>query len=641
MDRPSSRTLILAASAAAIVILLAAYGNFFHNAFHFDDDHVIVQNPAIRSLSHWPRFFTDVHTFSSRPSNATYRPLVTLSFAIDYAARHSLDPVPFHVTQFLLLLIVAALWGVVCYDLFGRDRPLLALAAATLFAVHTANTETMNFLSSRSELLSAVGFLGALIVFIRWPRLRRRMLYLIPLAIGALAKAPVVIFAGIVILWVRWIERRRWTDAFRAAVPSFTAGIALIVALNAMNAKEWVAGGTSALHYILTQPYVWMHYARLAILPAGLSADTDLEPVAHWYDTNALAGDLFVILLCLAIVRLARTRDTAPIAFGLGWFAVTLLPTSLFPLAEVANEHRLFFPLMGVAAAAVWTLEWIARRWPARQRFAYAAVGLAILAMAYGTRVRNAAWQTEETLWRDVTLKSPRNGRGWMNFGLTQMQSARYAEAKEAFERAAQFSPAYGTLDINRGIVSAALGEHGEAERFFRRALELHPDRDAHFYYARWLLRRGRGPEAAPHLSESARLAPSWVPPRKMALEVAVGRGDYRRARTLAKEIASLDPTDAEATTIAGAGVDTRCRSYRNCFDEGWKATNDGRHLEAANAYRAAVHYENRPLAWNNLGWSLQSLGFRDDAAAAYVLALNADPGFATARNNLDALLRK
>lgn len=626
------RSRVILASMAAAVLVIAAYANFFHNSFHFDDDHAIVENASIRSLANWPRFLTDAHTFSSQPANATYRPLVTLSFAIDYAVTHSLDPVPFHTTQLLLLLLTAILLTIVYWHLFGRDCVLVAIGASAIFCVHTANTETMNFLSSRSELISAIGFLGALAIFIRWPARRKWLLYLIPLALGALAKAPVVIFAGVVIAWVRVIERKRWTEALTASIPSFVTGGVLLVALNRMNAPEWTAGGGSRIAYLMTQPYVWLHYARLTILPVGLSADTDLELLPHWYDTNALAGFAFVMFLCIAIARLARTPELAPVSFGLAWFAITLLPTSsIFPLAEVANEHRLFFPLMGVAPAAVWSMEVAARRHPQLRRYAMAAIVIVAVALAYGTRIRNRAWLTEETLWRDVTEKSPRNGRGWMNYGLTQMEAGGYTAAKNAFDHAAQFTPNYSTLEINRGIVAAALGQQDEAERYMLRALSIRPDRDAHFYYGRWLLQRGRGMEAEPHLAEAARLAPSWMPPRTMALEVAIARGDTARASSLAAEIHAIDPAES---------VDARCDSYRVCFDQGWAATQANRHAEAAVAYRAAVRYERTPLAYNNIGWSLQSLGFRDEAAIAYRTALEVDPAFTRARNNLAALGR-
>ena len=54
--------------------------------------------------------------------------------------------------------------------------------------------------------------------------------------------------------------------------------------------------------------------------------------------------------------------------------------------------------------------------------------------------------------------------------------------------------------------------------------------------------------------------------------------------------------------------------------------------------YRAATQLQASATAWNNLGWSLQSLGFETDATAAYHAALKADPSFSRAANNLRAL---
>ena len=71
-------------SALLLVALLAAYANHFHNSFHFDDAHTIVNNAAIRELRNIPLFFRDATTFSALPSNQSYRPLVSTLLAIDY-----------------------------------------------------------------------------------------------------------------------------------------------------------------------------------------------------------------------------------------------------------------------------------------------------------------------------------------------------------------------------------------------------------------------------------------------------------------------------------------------------------------------------------------------------------------------------
>ncbi|HJQ36445.1 MAG TPA: hypothetical protein VKB93_04855, partial [Thermoanaerobaculia bacterium] len=170
-------------------LILAAYANSLDNSFHFDDSHVIQTNLYLRSLDYAPRYFTDAHTFSSLPANATYRPLVTLSLALDYA-RGALNPRPYHVTQLALLLATFALLVVFFAPMIGEWQ---ALFAATLFCMHTANTETMNLISARSEVLSTVGLLASFVLYQRSAVARRTLLYLVPLAIGALAKAPLVV----------------------------------------------------------------------------------------------------------------------------------------------------------------------------------------------------------------------------------------------------------------------------------------------------------------------------------------------------------------------------------------------------------------------------------------------------------------
>src|SRR5438132_8724791 len=92
------------------LILLAAYANHFHNSFHSDDAHTIVNNAAIQSLKNIPRFFTHARTFSSLPSNQSYRPLVSTLLAIDYwlgaspAPTGGLNPFWFHLSIFALFV---------------------------------------------------------------------------------------------------------------------------------------------------------------------------------------------------------------------------------------------------------------------------------------------------------------------------------------------------------------------------------------------------------------------------------------------------------------------------------------------------------------------------------------------------------
>src|SRR6478735_8760883 len=107
----------------AVLLFATAYANSWRSSFHFDDSHVVETNPGIRSLASVPRYFSDARTFSSLPTNQTYRPVVTLTLAIDHAIAqvttgNGLDPRAYHFTQLFLLALVAALAGAVAGRLY-------------------------------------------------------------------------------------------------------------------------------------------------------------------------------------------------------------------------------------------------------------------------------------------------------------------------------------------------------------------------------------------------------------------------------------------------------------------------------------------------------------------------------------------
>src|SRR5436190_22062175 len=101
--------------ALLLAALVAAYANHFHNSFHFDDAHTIVNNAAIRELRNIPLFFRDATTFSALPSNQSYRPLVSTLLAIDYKLCGGLDPFWFHLSIFAFFVALTLLLAFVIY----------------------------------------------------------------------------------------------------------------------------------------------------------------------------------------------------------------------------------------------------------------------------------------------------------------------------------------------------------------------------------------------------------------------------------------------------------------------------------------------------------------------------------------------
>jgi protein O-mannosyl-transferase len=195
----------------AFVAILAAYSNHFHNSFHFDDAHTIEQNVYIRNLHNIPRIFTDATTFSSLPANQTWRPIVSLSLALDYRLANGLDPFWFHVSTFLWFLVLLALTFSLYRAVFDAAEPrpanrYIALFAVLWFALHLAVAETVNYVIQRADLYATLGVVVGLVIYIRYTGLRKFGVYLIPVAIGAMSKATAVVFGGILLLYIFLFE---------------------------------------------------------------------------------------------------------------------------------------------------------------------------------------------------------------------------------------------------------------------------------------------------------------------------------------------------------------------------------------------------------------------------------------------------
>jgi tetratricopeptide (TPR) repeat protein len=643
--------------------LLGAYSNSLQNSFHFDDSHVIVDNLFIRNLANIPHFFTDARTYSVSPANAAYRPLVSTTLAIDYSLSGGLDPFWFHVTQLTLLVATGAILLVFYGKLFGSagEKPWhnwAALFAAAFFCLHTTNTETENIIQVRSELLSSLGVLGGFLIYILRPTWRRYYLYLLPVVVGAFAKTPAVMFAPLFLVYRLLIEdqlslrdifsAKMWPRVGRsllATVPAFVVAVGLFFFIEGHNGPALNNGGPPPGQYFLSQTGIWLRYLRLFFLPTGLSADTDLKGPTTLADPRVIAGVLFFVLSLVVIWRTSRTRELRPVAFGIAWFWIALVPTStIFPLGEVTNDHRGFFPFMGLTAAFVWWIcvvvaraelpNTVRRRLP---QIAAAAAAIVLAAHGIGTYQRNRVWLNEETLWQDVVTKSPRNGRGLMNYGLTQMRQGRYPVAKDLFTRAYAFNPNYPTLHVNLAVVTDAMGDSTKAEEWFQRALTTDSNYAAgHRFFASWLAKHGRSPEAITHLEKAIQLSPADLVARHALLDLYAAGGENDRLRVLAQGTLESAPSDSVALEYSRALARTPAGTAVEWYQRGLALMNAKQYAPAAASYRISVAIDTTSAdAWNNLGWTLGTLGFIPEALPALEHAIRLRPDYRLAKNNL------
>ena len=103
------------------------------------------------------------------------------------------------------------------------------------------------------------------------------------------------------------------------------------------------------------------------------------------------------------------------------------------------------------------------------------------------------------------------NNRGYetLHVAMRAHQDPPWASALQDFERAASIAPGFAEAWNNVGLARRRLGDHAEAERAYRRALELQGDLlSAHLNLAALYVADGAVDEAMQSLEEAHRLAP-------------------------------------------------------------------------------------------------------------------------------------
>jgi Flp pilus assembly protein TadD len=650
------------ALAALLVLGLIAltYSNHFHNGFEFDDAHTIVGNAYIRDLHNIPRFFADARTGSTLPANQTYRPLLTTSFAVDYWLGHGLNPVYFHASTFFWFLMLMGTQFLVYRKLFDLAAPdprnaWPALFATALFSLHPAVAETVNYIVQRADLYSTLAVFLGFAAYAYLPRTRRFGLFLVPIVIGMFAKQPTAVFPALLFVWIWLFEEENFIKAALRSLPSFIIVGPLGYFVLKMSSASFSSGAGSPYNYRISQPAVVLTYFRRFFLPVDLSADTDRRAYTHLTDPHVLLGCAFLVATVAVFFVCRRYTKWRPVAFGIFWFIVSCAPTSLVPLAEVENDHRLFFPFAGLAAAVTWAATLVLRRLRLHWLPVSAAAAAVLCTAAWGAHLRNIVWHNDETLWYDVSRKSPRNGRGLMNYGLSQMARGRDEVALDYFTRALEFNPYYATLEVNLGVVNGALHRDAEAEKHFRRAIALQPtDANARYFCGRWLYEVGRKADALAMLKSGLQIKPDDIAIRHVLMVIFAKERDAANLGAMAEETLALYPMDPESLDARAAAGALKAEKGAAAFADPRSVPTADSYLEQsltlykAGRYPESVSAAEQALllkpgyaeAWNNIAAAYNCLRAWDKAIAAGEKAVALKPGFQLAINNL-ALARQ
>lgn len=661
-----------------LFVLTLAYSNHFLNGFHFDDNHTIEDNNAITEID-ITAFFKDATTFSSLPSNQTYRPYTTLENAIDYKLGNGLDPLAFHIHIFIFFIFTCAALCIFVKKLldrleFSHHNQFWGLLVASSFGLLCANAETVNYIIQRSEIIAGFYVLLGFVAFLSNGIWRKWHLYLIFPLIGFFSKEMALVFSPLLFLYFLIFEEevnllhfykatefKKCIRSFVKVFPSFILTVAFLVFYFSMLPDTFAPGGPDRYNYLITQPLVMCHYILTYFIPYNLSADTDWKAFESILDFRPILGIVVIAILAYLALRASNKKETKLFSFGILWFFISLLPSSSFlPFAEVLNDHRSFIPYMGLTIAFVFGIKYILETYFAKivnGKIGQYSVSLFITffltANAYGIYQRNKVWKDELSLWQDVTIKSPKNGRGHMNYGLALMADADYANAEIAFNKALEYAPNYSSIYTNLGILKNAIGDLESADKNFKKAMSLSDsNHKTKYFYGRYLFQNEKFKDALDYFIQANNLVPHYLETHEYILISYHKLKDWKNMQTFTKEVLVKWPEDSTAKKYLDIAMNKK--SILTVMEEEVaSAPSPEKYLNLSlqyfneNNYEDCIRAAGKALelnpeysdAYNNIGIGHFYLLNYDRAIEAYEKALELNPSYELAKNNLQNAL--
>lgn len=339
------------------VVCIVVYANSLLGGFVYDDYPTIVENPHIQEFAENLPFFFNLNYFKIAGIEASYRPVATFSYYLLFQLC-GLNPFGYHLASLMIhILNVLLVYMLASRILEDRWSPLIA---GLLFAGHPALTEAINCISYNEDLLAALFFLLALVLYLTLST-KNYVLSLICFLLGLLSKEMVITLPVIIVLYDLIFNRSednqtlyaRSAAILKKRIGYYTGylGVSLFY-LYLRFGLFYFRGDSIAPHYgslidrIIYLPYHLFNYVKLSVFPVSLSADYVFAyPESFLAPVNLMA--LCFVLPILASSFLIAKKYKA-IAFGIWWFFITLLPVSnLIQIFNPFAERYIYLPLVG------------------------------------------------------------------------------------------------------------------------------------------------------------------------------------------------------------------------------------------------------------------------------------------------------
>ena len=567
----SSLKALLVGGLLFLLLGIGVYYNTFDHEFHLDSTWGLKENHAVRDLSNIPSYFKDPFTLTSLRANADYRPILQITYALNYAISEY-NMWSWHLTQ-ILLHVLNALFIVLLARKFlpylidnnnTKWQQSIPWIIGLLFLLHPTSSGVVNYHWARSSLLTTTFALPCILL---WTNGRVYWAGLF-FALAMFTKVEAISILGVLLLWDIFMMNQSMNSS-KGSSSNFIRDV--IKCLNYKTLKrfsvillitlvyfiirnavvpDFIAesrqdANVGPYHYMITQISAWWHYIGNWWAPVNLIADDLSFPVYRSVlEPTVILAICGWIMVVIFLIKLYRTRP-AYLIISLMALAIISPTSSIAPLAEMVNEHRPYMPI-GILSI-IWLVpllnligQWLLRS-PLIKLMTVGGLVVVLLSFSFTTFQRNKAFTTWENYWSDVVTKAP-SWRSHLNLGNSFMKKGDWGPAEFHLLKSVEYSNNFYAL-CSLGILNQSLGKSDRARQYYNKAVNVDIYNSiALEYRGAFLMTTKEYDLAFEDLINALPKAINIWPLYTKIAQAAAGKGDWKKALDYTLKANELDP---------------------------------------------------------------------------------------------------
>jgi len=464
---------------------LLAYVNILNNNFVFDDSSTIENNKIIRNLRNLPVLFT--HDYFKRAGigdftlsgEASYRPVVTLSYFIDFFIWKE-NSYGFHLTNLLLhLLNILVFYSFL--NIFLRNNTV-SLISGILFSVTPVVSEAVNCISFREDILCSLFFVSGL--FFHFNNKYRYKNYIVCLFyfLSLFSKEMGIVFFPILILLDIYENKYRNNSnvsinrneyLLLAVVTLFYISIRFYFMKNFSDKELDYLGGNIFLNALI-MAQIFMYYIKIMLYPIQLCVDYITDIPQTFFSLKIIFSAICILLLLyISIVYgiIKKTDKNKYFLFILIFF-VSLVPVSnIIPIKNVIAERYLYLPY-GFFAVAYTLLFFKSDQYKKYKIICFIVIMVLYLSI---TLKRNEVWNNSYTLWSNTLKANPESFHAHNNLASFYDDEKKYNKSEYHYKMAIKLRPYDPIPYYNLGNTYKAQGKIKEAILLYNESINRDP----------------------------------------------------------------------------------------------------------------------------------------------------------------------